>query len=85
MIFVTKNRVMSDTLDISLDLSSKKNRRFIHAYIRRLLKEYTSENNKRKRLQEENAALRKYIDDTAELVEYANQVMGVMRPHNTIQ
>ena len=76
---------MSDTLDISLDLSSKKNRRFIHAYIRRLLKEYTSENNKRKRLQEENAALRKYIDDTAELVEYANQVMGVMRPHNTIQ
>ena len=72
-------------IDISLDLSSKKNRRFIHAYIRRLLKQYTSENNKRKRLQEENAALRKYIDDTANLVEYAKKVMGVMRPQETIQ
>lgn len=76
---------MSDSIDISLDISSKKNRRFIHAYIRRLLKQYTSENNKRKRLQEENAALRKYIDDTADLVEYAKKVMGVMRPHDTIQ
>jgi hypothetical protein len=36
-------------------------------------------------LQEENAALRKYIDDTADLVEYAKKVMGVMRPHDTIQ
>lgn len=76
---------MSEMIDISLDLSSKKNRRFIHAYIRRLLKQYTSENNKRKRLQEENAALRKYIDDTANLVEYAKKVMGVMRPQETIQ
>ncbi len=75
---------MSETLDISLDLSSKKNRRFIHAYIRRLLKQYTSENNKRKRLQEENAALRKYIDDTADLVEFAKNVRAIPRPHDTI-
>jgi hypothetical protein len=72
---------MSETLDISLDLSCKKNRRFIHAYIRRLLKQYTSENNKRKRLQEENAALRKYIDDTADLVEFAKNVMAIPIPH----
>ena len=76
---------MSETLDISLDLSCKKNRRFIHAYIRRLLKQYTSENNKRKRLQEENAALRKYIDDTADLVDFAKKVINVPRPHDTIQ
>ena len=76
---------MSETLDISLDLSSKKNRRFIHAYIRRLLKQYTSENNKRKRLQEENAALRKYIDDTADLVEFAKNVRAIPRPQDTIQ
>jgi hypothetical protein len=75
---------MSETLDISLDLSSKKNRRFIHAYIRRLLKQYTSENNKRKRLQEENAALRKYIDDTADLVEFAKNVRAIPRPQYTI-
>jgi hypothetical protein len=75
---------MSETLDISLDLSSKKNRRFIHAYIRRLLKQYTSENNKRKRLQEENAALRKYINDTADLVEFAKNVRAIPRPHDTI-
>jgi len=72
---------MSETLDISLDLSCKKNRRFIHAYIRRLLKQYTSENNKRKRLQEENAALRKYIDDTANLVEFAKNVRAIPIPH----
>ena len=76
---------MSETIDVSLDLSSKKNRRFIHAYIRRLLKQYMSENNKRKRLQEENAALRKYIDDTADLVRFAKNVMTIPIPHDTIQ
>lgn len=76
---------MCDSIDVSLDLSCKKNRRFIHAYIRRLLKQYTSENNKRKRLQEENVALRKYIDDTAALVEYAKKVINVPRPHDTLQ
>ena len=76
---------MSESIEVSLDLSCKKNRRFIHAYIRRLLKQCTSDNNKRKRLQEENAALRKYIDDTTDLVEYAKKVIGVMRPNDTIQ
>lgn len=65
------------TVDVSLDLNSNKNRRFIHAYIRRLLKKYTSENNKRKSLQQENIELRKYIDDHAELVDYAKKVMTV--------
>ena len=68
------------TIDISLDLSSKKTKKFIHAYIRRLLKQYTTERNKRKRLQQENAELRRRLEKTAELVEFAKRVIAVPKP-----
>tara|TARA_Y100000389_G_scaffold200308_1_gene240433 strand:- start:17244 stop:17465 length:222 start_codon:yes stop_codon:yes gene_type:complete len=73
---------MSETImfDVPLDFKSKENKRFIHAYIKRLIKKYTSEKNKRKLLQQKNDELQKYIDDTAELVVYARRVMEVMRP-----
>lgn len=73
---------MSETImfDVPLDFKSKENKRFIHAYIKRLIKKYTFEKNKRKLLQQKNVELQKYIDDTAELVAYAKRVMEVMRP-----
>jgi hypothetical protein len=34
-------------------------------------------------LQEENAALRKYINDTADLVEFAKNVRAIPRPYDS--